>query len=77
MYAQLNVHLLAQVHALYGSVYASITYGQGFITALNYCHATQVTEFLQYQSVRILFITCLLGSSCMCEDRIYLPSSVR
>ena len=45
MYAQLNVHLLAQVHALYGSVYASITYGQGFITALNYCHATQVTVF--------------------------------
>ena len=31
-------------------------------------------QFLQYQSVRIVFITCLLGSSCMCEDRIYLVS---
>ena len=51
MYAQLNAHLLTQVHALYGSVYASNTYAQGLITALNYYHATQVTELLRYQSV--------------------------
>ena len=77
MYAQLNAHLLTQVHALYGSVYASNTYAQGLITALNYYHATQVTEFLRYQSVCILFIKRLLGSSYMCEYCIYLPLTVR
>ena len=47
------------------------------ITALNYYHATQVTEFLRYQSVCILFIKRLLGFSYICEYRIYLPLSVR
>ena len=45
VYVQLNAHLLTQVHALYGLVYASNTYAQGLISALNYYHATQVTEF--------------------------------